>query len=129
MDVEVKEEETGDGQRGLEFDDTSEFVKAIQYNPAKQEEEPVKIEREESVPHPIKQRTESPMETEQTIHELEAGEITVKEEEDDEADEAMLNAIEADIKSIEAQEQSSGVSVDVSIFSTLGIYSRVLTGL
>jgi hypothetical protein len=37
-------------------------------------------------------RTDSPMETDQVLHELEAGEAIIKEE--GEEDEAMLNAIE-----------------------------------
>ncbi|GJJ08173.1 hypothetical protein Clacol_002381 [Clathrus columnatus] len=117
MDVEVKEEDAADGEGGLEFDDTSEFVKAIQYNPVKQEEQPVKVKREESVQPSIKQRTDSPMETDEAVYELEAGEVTVKEEDDDIEDEEMLNAIEANIKSIEAQEQASGVEVDVGTSS------------
>lgn len=118
MDVEVRKEESDDEGRGrgLEFDDTSEFVKAIQYNHVKQEEEPATVKREESAPLSVKPRTESPMETDQAVYELEAGEIAVKEEEDDdEADEAMLDAIEANIRSIEAQEQASGVAVDVGV--------------
>lgn len=117
MDVDVKKEESDDEgrERGLEFDDTSEFVKAIQYNHVKQEEEPATVERGESAPPSVKPRTESPMETDQAVYELEAGEIAVKEEDDDEADEAMLNAIEADIKRIEAEEHTSGVAVDVGV--------------
>ncbi|GJJ14108.1 hypothetical protein Clacol_008365 [Clathrus columnatus] len=89
VDVEVKEKGAGDG------------------------EEPVKVKREEPVQPPIKQRTDSPVETDKAVYEPEAGEVIVKEEDDDIEDEVMLNAIEADIRSSEAQEQASGVEVDV----------------
>ncbi|KAF8501230.1 SART-1 protein [Hysterangium stoloniferum] len=115
MDVEVKGEEadpsnpTGEVD-GIEFDDTSEFVRAIQYNPVviKEEEKPARLPsaRAESRVDPDRTRTDSPMETDQAVEELEAGEVAVKEE--DEEDEAMLNAIEAAITATEAEEMANG---------------------
>jgi len=119
MDIQVKVEDdelgqapNGDASGGLEFDDTSEFVRAIQYNPVavKEEQKPASLpagSSESKQITPSRIRTDSPIETDQVlheleVHELEAGEVVVKEEEEEEEDEAMLNAIEAAINTAEA---------------------------
>ncbi|KIJ50894.1 hypothetical protein M422DRAFT_59010 [Sphaerobolus stellatus SS14] len=122
MEVDTKQENEGDdgaGDGGLEFDDTSEFVRSIQYNPIAVKEE----ERQTSVPARAKSeqrgasvlqglapRTHTPMETDQALHELEAGEVSVKEEPED--DETMLDAIEEAINAVEAEEKLSGVKTE-----------------
>ena len=72
---------------GLTFDDTSEFVRAISYNPVA-----VKIEPKETRASSVKQeiKDEPSQVSDVAMEELEAGELPVKEEEDDEA---MLNAL------------------------------------
>jgi len=123
MEVQVKVEDqhagpdpNGDSGQGLEFDDTSEFVRAIQYNPVivKEEQKPVNtlpIRAQSKQPSLARTPTGSPMEVDQVLHELEAGEVEVKEEEED--DEEMLNAIEAALKTAEA-EMANGEGADVS---------------
>ena len=98
--VEEVQEETGDA--GLTFDDTSEFVRAISYNPA-----PLKVEQvEPSAPPPPPQRSPSQgvsMPVDEAVDEIEAGEVVVKEEDDEE----MLEAIEQVIKDTEAEERAA----------------------
>lgn len=126
MDVQVKVEDDEPDQasmgenRVLEFDDTSEFVQAIQYNPVVKEESRVATLPPATADSknftPARTRTDSPMETDEVVHELEAGEVTVKEEEDDDDDEAMLNAIEAAINTAEAEmvNKEAGAEPEVS---------------
>ena len=101
-DVIVKVEEVDeDDDSGLIFDDTSEFVRAISYNPVT-----VKKELKESKPLPSQPEShreeDYPMNgTDEAIEELEAGELPVKEEEDEDE---MMNALESAIKSAEAEE-------------------------
>jgi U4/U6.U5 tri-snRNP-associated protein 1 len=123
MDIQVNVEDDESGQaptgRVLEFDDTSEFVQAIQYNPVVVKEEP-KVTSLPPAPAdlkhvtPVRTRTDSPMETDLVLHELEAGEVIIKEE--DEEDEAMLNAIEAALNTAEAEMANgkAGAEAEVS---------------
>lgn len=125
MNIQVKVEDDdssqapgGDSNGGLEFDDTSEFVQAIQYNPVmvKQEQKSVSlpaVSADAKQPTPARTRSDSPMETDEVIHELEAGEVAVKEEEED--DEAMLNAIEAAINTAEAEMASGDASAEANV--------------
>lgn len=85
---------------GLVFDDTSEFVRAIQYNPIVVKTEP----KEEPSARPLKLASPQPPDvvmngTDEAVEELEAGELPVKEEEDEEA---ILHALESAIHSAEA---------------------------
>lgn len=94
-----------EGQGGLTFDDTSEFVRAISYNPAAVKTEAIEPPVTRGV---SKQRSASrdvSMDRGEAVEELEAGEVTVKEEEDEEDEAAMLNAIEDAIKATEAEER------------------------
>ncbi|KAL0954550.1 hypothetical protein HGRIS_003516 [Hohenbuehelia grisea] len=100
--VEDDQEDTADD--GLTFDDTSEFVRAVGNNPV-----PVKKEVRESSAVPTqaaRQRSESQdvrmAEGDEALDELEAGEVTVKEE-GEEDDMAMLDAIEDALKTSDAQ--------------------------
>jgi len=94
---------------GLTFDDTSEFVRSITYDPSA-----VKKEPEET---PVARRTSPPTanhdvtmeETDVALAELEAGEVTVKEED---YDDEMLDAIEDAIKAAEAHEQKTSVKTE-----------------
>ena len=121
-------EDGDDEDGGLTIDDTSEFVRAITYDPNAVKKEPVEpsVKREASrepsrlpsAPPHAKPDEDQPME------EIEAGEVVVKEEEDEEA---MLNAIESAIKQTEAMEsaQSQGGSsadapVGTSVEQTFG---------
>ena len=99
-DGEAEAEESG----GLVFDDTSEFVRGITYDP-------VAVKREAPgadgpvTPAMLKQVSpyeDTPMEE---ADELEAGEVVVKDEDED--DDAMLNAIEDAIRVTEAEEKAA----------------------
>ncbi|KAA1467523.1 SART-1-domain-containing protein [Dentipellis sp. KUC8613] len=108
--INVDDDERDGESSGLVFDDTSEFVRAITYDPVA-----VKKEAPSSTPAPEKQEPagvkDEPMEV---VEELEAGEVNVKEEEDEEA---MLNAIENAIKATEAEEKASTTNNDIGTSS------------
>lgn len=99
---EVKEETA---ESGLTFDDTSEFVRAISYNPTA-----VKVEVGPPVaPPPPKARSSSrdmSIPSDEALDEIEAGEVVVKEEDDEE----MLEAIEQVIKDAEAEERAAALN-------------------
>ena len=109
--VEETHEEAGDS--GLTFDDTSEFVRAISYNPAAVKAGHV----EPSVPSlPPKARSPSrdvSMPRDEAVDEIEAGEVVVKEEDDEE----MLDAIEQAIKDTEAEERAAAENGEAAIGS------------
>ncbi|KAF9223389.1 SART-1-domain-containing protein [Gyrodon lividus] len=99
--IKVEDVDEDDGQSGLTFDDTSEFVRAISYNPA-----PVKTEQVEPSIAPPPHKTRSPsrdvsMAGDEVLDEIEAGEVVVKEEDDEE----MLEAIEQVIRETEAEQR------------------------
>ncbi|KAI5981919.1 SART-1 family-domain-containing protein [Pisolithus albus] len=104
------------GDNGLVFDDTSEFVRSITYTSA-----PVKTEQTGPPTGPSVEQRPPARETsttpgDQTVHEVEAGEVVVKEEDEDEDGEAMLEAVEAAIKATEAEERAAaerGVKLEV----------------
>ncbi|KAI6155443.1 SART-1 family-domain-containing protein [Pisolithus tinctorius] len=95
------------GETGLVFDDTSEFVRSISYTsaPAKTEQGGPPAGPSVDQRPPSRQTSATP--GDQTIHELEAGEVIVKEEDEDEDGEAMLEAVEAAIKATEAEERAA----------------------
>ncbi|KAH9039699.1 SART-1 family-domain-containing protein [Lactarius hengduanensis] len=95
-----------EGSGGLVFDDTSEFVRGITYDP-------IVVKREVPgadgpvTPAMLKQASpyeDIPMEE---VEELEAGEVLVKDEDDVDDDDAMLNAIEDAIRVTEAEEKAA----------------------
>jgi U4/U6.U5 tri-snRNP-associated protein 1 len=92
--------EAEDGEGGLTFDDTSEFVRSITYDPNAVKKEP-KEERIEPAVSKVEPRGTSVQAGGEDVamEELEAGELPVKEEEDEEA---MLHALEQAISTAEA---------------------------
>lgn len=114
-------------ETGLVFDDTSEFVRNISYNPAPAK--PTATGPDPSVKHSIPSRGASETPGDQVVDEIEAGEVVVKDE-DEEDDEAMLQAVEQAIKATEAEERAAaekGANIEVG---TAGehTYSSGLTG-
>ncbi|KAI5119438.1 hypothetical protein M0805_008377 [Coniferiporia weirii] len=109
-DSAIKVEDEDDDDSGLVFDDTSEFVRSVQYNPVAVKEEPKEqpIKKEE-VPQ-VDVKMQEVGENIEAEEELEAGEVTMKEEEDEEA---MLNALENAIHLAETaavkQEENGGI--------------------
>lgn len=107
----IEIEDDGDG--GLTFDDTTEFVRAITYDPVVIKKETVV---EESMPSASTKPRSASVDVkmadgDQAMEELEAGEVVVKEEEED--DEEMLNAIENAIKETEAAEAAASENPEV----------------
>jgi U4/U6.U5 tri-snRNP-associated protein 1 len=106
--VEDNEELDDESSRIITFDDTSEFVRAIAYNPVA-----VKVERTEvASKQPSPSRDVSMDNGDEALEELEAGEVVVKDEEDDEA---ILNAIEDALKSTEAEEVAAARNDDMGV--------------
>ena len=98
--IEIKDEEE---EGGLVFDDTSEFVRAITYDPGAVKQEP-KAEPTLSRARSQSRQPSIPpqdQDVEMEAEEAEEGEVTVKEEDDGEA---MLHALENAIKEHEANE-------------------------
>ena len=121
MNIAKVEDEADDGDTGgLTFDDTSEFVRAITYNPVAVKIEPAAPAL--STAAPSKQPSPTPREvsmapSDQAVEELEAGEVVVKGEDDDDDDEAMLNAIESALKAAEDEESSAAQDAEVGTSS------------
>ncbi|KAF8149955.1 SART-1 family-domain-containing protein [Crassisporium funariophilum] len=99
-----------DGDAGLTFDETSEFVQAVGNNPvakAKVEPKEVKLSQPaEASRQPSQSRDVSMAPGDVALDELEAGEVRVKDEDDD-YDMNMLDAIEEAIKKTEAEEAAA----------------------
>ncbi|TFY83285.1 hypothetical protein EWM64_g731 [Hericium alpestre] len=104
--INIEDDEVEGEGAGLVFDDTSEFVRAIVYDPTAIKKEVTEANGGAKEKTPAVK--DEPMEV---VEELEAGEVAVKEEEDDEA---MLNAIESAIKVTEAEEKAAA-SGDVAV--------------
>jgi len=108
----------GEDSGGLVFDDTSEFVRGITYEPVVVKKEAPEAD-DPSTLTPMKQDSpdeDFPMEEAVPMEEgeeLEAGEVVMKEE--DEADDAMLNAIENAIRVTEAEEKAAAEGGNVSV--------------
>ena len=94
------------GEGGLTFDDTSEFVRAVGNNPVV-ESEPKDASITRSPPLQVKRRSPSRDVSmaagDEALDELEAGEVVVKDEEED-VNMEMLDDLEAAIKSAEVEE-------------------------
>ncbi|KAI0787676.1 SART-1 protein [Fomes fomentarius] len=126
-EVIMVDDDQEDGEGGLTIDDTSEFVRAITFDPTAVKKETVEPSiRHEQLGEPSQQPSALPRHGSEDIdhpmEELEAGEVVVKEEEDEEA---MLNAIENAIKKTEEMEASqlSGqaeAGVGTSVEQTFG---------
>ncbi|KAH7915621.1 SART-1 family-domain-containing protein [Hygrophoropsis aurantiaca] len=109
--IKVEEDDEEGESAGLTFDDTSEFVRAISYNVpsiVKQEQTessgPTEPVRKTSQP-----RDMSAVPEDEALDEIEAGEVVVKDEDDDEE---MLDAIQETIEAIESQELAAGQGND-----------------
>jgi U4/U6.U5 tri-snRNP-associated protein 1 len=97
-DGDVKMEEDGGDMEeigGLVIDDTSEFVRSITYDPVAVKAEPT--EARLTTPAPA-----AATGGDVAVSELATGEVAVKEEEEDEDEGAMLNALEAAMEAAEA---------------------------
>ena len=122
--IDVDEVAEAEDEGGLTFDDTSEFVRAISYNPNTVKKEPKEERIVPVVPKVEPRETSVPANGEDVaMEELEAGELPVKEEEDD--DEAMLHALEAAISAAEAAEakvkrEDAAMQVGTSSEQTFG---------
>ncbi|KAI0367756.1 SART-1 protein [Pilatotrama ljubarskyi] len=120
IDVDELEEDEG----GLTIDDTSEFVRAITFDPTPVKKEPTEASLHRAASRePSRQPSAPPVKAEpvdQPMEEVEAGEVVVKEEEDEEA---MLNAIANAIRETEAAEkaaQETGAPVGTAVEQTFG---------
>src|SRR5450756_730381 len=100
-----------EGSGGLVFDDTLEFVRGITYDPVAVKKEALKVD---AAPLTTTKR-ELPDDDTPMIEaeELEAGEVVLKEEDED--DDAMLNAIENVILVTEAEEKAAAESEDLNV--------------
>jgi U4/U6.U5 tri-snRNP-associated protein 1 len=111
--IKVEDEEAeAEGSGGLVFDDTSEFVRGITYDPVAVKREPPGAGGP-TILATLKQASpdvDVPMEE---AEELEAGEVVVKDEDED--DDAMLNAIENAIRVTEAEEKAAVDGGDLAV--------------
>ncbi len=104
--IKVEDEAEAETSGGLVFDDTSEFVRGITYDP-------IAVKREAPGPGGpvppaisiLKQASPNEDVPMEEAEELEAGEVPVKDEDED--DDAMLNAIEDAIRVTEAEEKAA----------------------
>jgi len=108
----IKVEEAED--RGLTFDDTSEFVRSVVLEPmVKSKEEPSSpLARGGVSQQPSRDVSMAPGDV--ILDELETGEIQMKDEEDEDFDMDMLNEIEDVIKKTEAEEANNGDLIGTS---------------
>ncbi|KAF8910623.1 SART-1 family-domain-containing protein [Gymnopilus junonius] len=108
----IKTEETNeDEDDGLTFDETTEFVQAVGNHPVvKPKPEPKEVKLSQP-PESARKRSEprdvSMAPGDVALDELEAGEVRVKEEEDQDFDMGMLDEIEHALKTTEAEEKAA----------------------
>ena len=107
----IKNENPDHEDGGLTFDETSEFVQAVGSNPiVKPKKEPTESTNSRA-PEPVKTKAESrdvsmaPGNV--ALDELEAGEVQVKDEEDEDYDMHMLDEIENALKKTEEEEHAA----------------------
>lgn len=104
-----------DDDSGLVFDDTSEFVRSVQYAPVTVKVEP-KTEPGQQ-PIDIKETSEDVrMQVAEESDEAEAGEITMKEEEDEEE---IMHALQNAMQSVEAEVKKETEDADVGTAAEL----------
>ena len=104
MNVDDGRTAANDEDNRLTFDDTSEFVRSITYDPSAAKKEPEEATATRRTSPPTTNRDVKMEETDVALAELEAGEVAVKEED---YDDEMLDAIEDVIKAAEAHEQKT----------------------
>lgn len=102
MNVDDVQTAVNDEEDGLTFDDTSEFVRSIAYDPSAVKKESEETAATVRTPLPTTSHGFERAEADFTLVELEAGEVIVKEEDDDDE---MLDAIEDAIKATEVHDQ------------------------
>ena len=110
--IKVEDGDNQDEGAGLTFDETSEFVQAVGNNPIVKPKvevkEPKLSNSTEEPQRPSQSREVSMAPGDVTIDELEAGEVRVKDEEDDyDMNMNMLDAIEDALKQTEAEEAAA----------------------
>jgi len=115
----IKVEEAED--RGLIFDDTSEFVRSVVLEPmvkskSEFEEPSLPLARGGVSQQPSRDVSMAPGDV--ILDELEIGEIQMKDEEDEDFDMDMLNEIEDAIKKTEAEEANNGDLIGTSTEQT-----------
>jgi len=115
----IKVEEAED--RGLIFDDTSEFVRSVVLEPmvkskSEFEEPSLPLARGGVSQQPSRDVSMAPGDV--ILDELETGEIQMKDEEDEDFDMDMLNEIEDAIKKTEAEEANNGDLIGTSTEQT-----------
>jgi len=115
----IKVEEAED--RGLIFDDTSEFVRSVVLEPmvkskSEFEEPSLPLARGGVSQQPSRDVSMAPGDV--ILDELETGEIEMKDEEDEDFDMDMLNEIEDAIKKTEAEEANNGDLIGTSTEQT-----------
>ncbi|TFK47784.1 SART-1 protein [Heliocybe sulcata] len=109
--IKVEDDEDADGGDGLTIDDTSEFVRSITFDPnATKKDLNVKKEvAEPAAPGRAKSEAKSDVamgDGDEAMEELEAGEVRVKEE-DEEDEEAMLHDIENALREQEEEDRKA----------------------
>lgn len=109
MNVDDIQTAVNDEDDGLTFDDTSEFVRSITYGASAVKKEPGEIAAPHRTSPPTTSRGSRMEDTDVALVELEAGEVTVKEED---YDDEMLDAIVDAISATEALEQETGVKLE-----------------
>ena len=107
MNVDDTKTAANDEDDGLTFDDTSEFVRSITYDPSAVKKEPEETAAPRRISPPI--TSQNMEETDVALAELEAGEVAIKEED---YDDEMLDAIEDAINTTEARERGTGVKTE-----------------
>ena len=109
MNVDDGQTAANDEDDRLTFDDTSEFVRSITYDPSAVKKERVEAAATRRTSLPPANRDVKMEETDVALIELEAGEVAVKEED---YDDEMLDAIEDAIIATEAHEQKTGMKAE-----------------
>ncbi|KAF7327812.1 hypothetical protein MKEN_00361000 [Mycena kentingensis (nom. inval.)] len=100
--IKIEEDENVEAAEGLTFDDTSEFIRAVGTNPiVKPEPREAKLAASKA---PSQSRDVSMAPGDEAIDELEMGEVEMKEEDEEQDDAAILDAIENLMKTVEAEQ-------------------------
>ncbi|EPQ54376.1 hypothetical protein GLOTRDRAFT_106644 [Gloeophyllum trabeum ATCC 11539] len=111
--IKVEDDDEGDEDGGLTIDDTSEFVRSINFDPDAAKKEPaVKRETSEVPVSRAKSEARSDVamgDVDDPMEELEAGEVRVKDE-DEEDEEAMLHDIENALRETEEEEKKKAAA-------------------
>jgi U4/U6.U5 tri-snRNP-associated protein 1 len=100
---------------GLTIDDTSEFVRSITYNPVTVKHEPAEPRLAALAPAvKTEPSTDVTMKDgDVAVTELEAGELPIKEEDEEEDEGAMLSALEVAMKEVEDQDLAAGAAKEL----------------